>query len=72
MEITMYQQLYCGNNLFWMFYQEEVHEEDNTKQETPGVEESAVIVVECTTVKEEVKEENLDTEVNYKMKQTFL
>ena len=72
MEITMYQQLYCGNNLFWMFYQEEVHEEDIIKQEAPGVEESAVIVVECKTVKEEVKEENLDTEVNYKMKQTFL
>ena len=33
------------------------------KQETPGVEESAVIVVECTnTVKEEIKEENMDTE----------
>jgi len=32
------------------------------KQETPGVEESAVIVVECTnTVKEEI-EENMDTE----------
>ena len=32
------------------------------KQETPGVEESAVVVVECTTVKEEIKEENIDTE----------
>ena len=32
------------------------------KQETPGVEESAVIVVECTTVKEEIKEESIDTE----------
>ena len=45
-----------------MFYQEKVHEEDIIKQETPGVEESAVIVVECTTVKEEIKEENIDTE----------
>ena len=44
-----------------MFYQEEVHEDIN-KQETPGVEESAVIVVECTTVKEEIEEENMDTE----------
>ena len=32
------------------------------KQETSGVEESAVIVVECTAVKEEIKEENMDTE----------
>ena len=32
------------------------------KQETPGVEESAVIVVECTTVKEEIKKEIIDTE----------
>ena len=45
-----------------MFYQEKEHEEDIIKQETPGVEESAVIVVECTTVKEEIKEENIDTE----------
>ena len=30
------------------------------KQETPGVEESAV--VECTTLKEEIKEENMNTE----------
>ena len=42
-----------------MFYQEKVHEEDIIKQETPGVEESAVILVEC---KEEIKEENMDTE----------
>ena len=34
---------------------------DTIKHETPGVEESAVIVVECTTVKEEIKE-NMDTE----------
>ena len=58
----MYQQLYYGNSWFWIFYQEEVHEEDIIKQETPGVEESTVIVVECTTVKEEIKEENMDTE----------
>ena len=32
------------------------------KQETPEVEESAVPVVECTTVKEEIKEEYMDTE----------
>ena len=42
-----------------MFYQEKVHEEDIIKQETSGVEESAVIVVEC---KVEIKEENMDTE----------
>ena len=45
-----------------VFYQEQEHQEDITKQETPGVEESAVVVVECTTVKEEIKEENMDTE----------
>ena len=39
-----------------MFYQEGVHEEDII------IEESAVILVECTTVKEEIKEENMDTE----------
>ena len=39
-----------------------VHEEDIIKQETPGVEESAVIVVECTTVKEVIKEENMVTD----------
>ena len=38
------------------------NEEDIIKQEAPGVEDSAVIVVECTTVKEEIKEENMDTE----------
>lgn len=32
------------------------------KQETPEVEESTVLVVECTTVKEEITEENMDTE----------
>ena len=37
-----------------MFYQEKVYKEDIIKQETPGVEESAVIVVECTTVKEDI------------------
>ena len=42
-----------------MVYQDEVHEEDIIKQETPGVEESAVIVVEC---KAEIKEEKMDTE----------
>ena len=35
---------------------------NTVKQETPGVEECAVIVVECTTVKEEIKEENMDIE----------
>ena len=35
---------------------------DLPKQDTPGVEESTVVVVECTTVKEEIKEENMDTE----------
>ena len=44
-----------------MFYQEEVQKEDIIKQKTPGVEQSTV-VVECTTVKEEIKEENMDTE----------
>ena len=34
----------------------------SVKQETPGVEESAVIVVKCTLVKEEIKEDNMDTE----------
>ena len=42
--------------------QEGVLEEDIIKQETPGVEESAVVVVEGTAVKEEIKEENMDTE----------
>ena len=42
-----------------MFYQEKVHEEDTIKQETPGVEESTVIVVEC---KVEINEENMDTD----------
>ena len=40
------------------FYQEEKH----IKKETSGVEESAVVVVEGTAVKEEIKEENMDTE----------
>ena len=35
---------------------------DIIKQETPGEEESGVTVVECTTVKKEIKEENMDTE----------
>ena len=45
-----------------MFYQEEVQKEYSIKQETLGVEESAVVVVEGTAVKEEIKEENMDTE----------
>ena len=32
------------------------------KQETPGVEESTVIIVEYNTVKEEIKEEKIETE----------
>ena len=40
------------------FYQEEKH----IKKETSGVEESAVVVVEGTAVKEKIKEENMDTE----------
>ena len=39
--------------------QDEVQEEDITKHETPGVEESAVVAVEC---KVEIKEEYMDTE----------
>ena len=39
-----------------------VADSNTFKQETPGVEESTVIVVECTnTVKEEI-EKNMDTE----------
>ena len=34
----------------------------SVKQETGGVEESTVIVVEDPTVKEEIKEENVETE----------
>ena len=48
-------QIYCNNSWFWIFWQEEGHEED----EAPGVEESAVAVVECIV---EIKEEYMDTE----------
>ena len=44
-----------------MFKQETSDEENIIKQETAGVEETPVVVVEGTAVKVEIKKENTDT-----------